>query len=223
MFDVMPQGDPGDVAAAPTRRQPGGPAKGDRRRQAIIEAVERLLDERSIADLAVEDIAAAAGISRSGFYFYFESKYAALGETLTEIADAMISASDDFFGGTDQAPEEYVRDALAGVGKLWRDHVALMTAIVEAAHSDAGARALYDDWNGHFIDRIATRIEVERAEGRAPDGPPARDLARTLLVTNLGLFYDDGRRRVSEEEARRTVETLAAVWLAAIWCRSPYA
>ena len=207
----------GGSSAPAARRLPGGPAKGDRRRQAIVEAVERLLGERSIAELSVEDIAADAGISRSGFYFYFESKYAALGDALTDLAEAMVSASDDFFGGTDQPPEDYVRDALDGVAKLWRDHVALMTAIVDASHSDAGARALWDDWRERFIDRIATRIEIERAEGRAIDGPAARELARTLLATNLGVFYDDGRRRVSEEDSQRTVATLAAVWLASIW------
>ena len=203
------------------RRQPGGPAKGDRRRQAIVEAVERLLEERAIADVSVEDIAAAAGISRSGFYFYFESKYAALGDALTDVSEAMVVAAGDFFGGTGEPPERMVQRGLSGVADLWHEHAALMSAIVEAAHSDAGARALWDDWRGRFVDLIAERIDAERAAGRAPEGAPAWDLARTLLAMNLGVLYEDGARRAGPSTVRRSVDTLGAVWLASIWGARP--
>jgi AcrR family transcriptional regulator len=213
--------EPGSTTAPP-RRQPGGPAKGDRRRQAIVDAVERLLREKSIAELSVENIAAAAGISRSGFYYYFESKYAALGDALSDVADAMSSAADDFFGGTGRAPQDYVNEALSGVADLWRGHADLMIAVVDAAHSDAGARALWDNWRRDFVLSIAERIEQERAAGRAPaDGAPAEELARALLAMNLGLLDDDARRRASDEEAARTVEAMTTVWLSSVWGLRP--
>ena len=209
-------------AVPPTRRQPGGPAKGDRRRQAIVEAVEQLLPGRSIAQLSVEDIAAAAGISRSGFYFYFESKYAALADALSDVADAMETAADDFFGDTERAPRDYVPEALGRVARLWREHADLMVAIEDAAHSDTGARAIWDAWRQRFVVAIAGSIEDERVAGRAPDRAVAsRDLARALLAANVGMLSDDARGGGSEADYDRTVGALTCVWLATVWGLDP--
>jgi AcrR family transcriptional regulator len=199
------------------RRPPGGPAKGDRRRQAIVAAVEHLLHERTIADLSVENIAAAAGISRSGFYFYFENKYAALGDALQDAADEMTRAADDFFTGSD-GPAEYFAREVADVASLWRRHTDLMVAIVDAAHSDQGARTLWEAWLERFITAISERIETDRASGKAPPGPPApRDLARILMLMNQAVFDDLARRRAGDEERDRTVGALNRVWLASVW------
>ena len=213
----MPTGDPSS-ADAPLRRQPGGPAKGDRRRQAIVDAVEHLLQSRTIGELSVEDIAAEAGISRSGFYFYFESKYAALADALSDVADVMERAADDFFGDTGRAPRDYVLDALTGVAAMWREHADLMVAVVDAAHSDAGARALWDDWRQRFITGITASIEEERRAGRAQtNGVAAQELAQVLLAMNLGTFHDLARTRSDDAEAERAVGALAWVWLSAVW------
>ena len=209
--------DAGEIQV-PVRRRPGGPPKGDRRRQAIVRAVEELLQARTIAELSVENVAAAAGISRSGFYFYFESKYAALAEALRDVADEMTRAAEDFFAGTDDPPQAYVPRALRGVSELWRRHANLMIAVVDAAHSDAGARALWDEWIERFAIATAERIEVERAAGRAPAaGPPARELASALMLMNQAVFDDDARRDVRPERTGETVGSLTHVWLSSIW------
>ena len=207
----------GDLAA-PARRQPGGPPKGDRRREAILEAVEQLLREGSIRELSVESIAARAGISRSGFYFYFESKYAALADALTEIFEGMTEAAQAFFGGTDEAPQDYIPKALEGVAEIWGRHDALMVAMFEASGTDPGARALWDAWLERWIAAVCERIEAEREAGRALPGPPDADvLARTLLLMNERVLYDDRRRRASAEETARAVDGLVSVWLATVW------
>jgi TetR/AcrR family transcriptional regulator, ethionamide resistance regulator len=200
-----------------TRRPAGGMRKGDQRRQAILDAVEQLLSERSIAELSVEDIALSAGISRSGFYFYFESKYAALAESLTEVFEEMIQAAEAFFVGTDEPPAEYVPRALSQVAEVWARHEALLVGMFEASSTDAGARALWDGWLDRFIPAIAERIDLERAEGRATDHVPSTSLARTLLLMNERVLYDDRKRRGSPEETAAAVDALTAVWLAAVW------
>lgn len=187
-----------------------------------MDAVEHLLQSRTIGDLSVEDIAAEAGISRSGFYFYFESKYAALGDALSDVADAMERAADDFFEDTGREPRDYVNDALTGVAAMWRSHADLLVAVVDAAHSEAGARVLWDDWRARFIDGIARSIEEERRAGRAHgNGVATEDLARVLLGMNLSTFYELARSRASDEEAERAVAALSSVWLAAVWGISP--
>lgn len=183
-----------------------------------MDAVEHLLQTRTIGELSVEDIAAEAGISRSGFYFYFESKYAALADALSDVADAIERAADDFFGDTERAPRDYVHEALAGVARLWREHADLLVAVVDAAHSDSGARAIWDDWRARFVEGISRSLEIERAAGRATsDGVATDDLSRALLAMNLGTFYDLAHARASDDEAERAVGALASVWLSAVW------
>ena len=187
-----------------------------------MDAVEHLLESRTIGELSVEDIAAEAGISRSGFYFYFESKYAALADALSDVADAIEGAADDFFGDTGREPRDYVNDALTGVATMWRKHADLLVAVVDAAHSDSGARTLWDDWRQRFVDGIARTIEEERRAGRAHhNGVSTEDLARVLLAMNLGTLYDLARNRASDEEAERAVSALAWVWLSAVWHIDP--
>jgi AcrR family transcriptional regulator len=210
---------PPEAALARERR---GPTKGDRRREAILEAVERLLRDRPIAQLSVEEIAVAAGISRSAFYFYFESKYAALSAALGGVWDEMVAAASNFFEDTEESPREYTRRALGDVGALWRTHEPLLVAMVEAAATDERARELWDYWLDRWIDRVAERIEEERAAGRARPGPPdARALASVLLAMNERSYYLDRRRQAPAAETEQMIDALAATWLAIVWGEQP--
>src|SRR5687768_6132105 len=51
---------------------------GDERERAILVTAERLLEERALHEISVDDLARGAGISRPTFYFYFSSKEAVL-------------------------------------------------------------------------------------------------------------------------------------------------
>src|SRR5947208_16978452 len=68
-------------AAPSTRRRSA--RKGDLTEQRLMREAEALLAARPLASIGVDEIATAAGISRSSFYFYFASREAllrALGE-----------------------------------------------------------------------------------------------------------------------------------------------
>ncbi|MDT5197961.1 MAG: hypothetical protein QOH20_4715, partial [Mycobacterium sp.] len=64
-------------------------SRGDRQREAIVTAVRELLQERSFADLSVSTISERAGVARSGFYFYFDSKYAVLAVVLADAGEEL--------------------------------------------------------------------------------------------------------------------------------------
>jgi len=68
---------------------PARRSRGDRQREAIVTAVRELLEERSFADLSVSTISERAGVARSGFYFYFDSKYAVLAVILAEAGELL--------------------------------------------------------------------------------------------------------------------------------------
>lgn len=65
----------GRMAASGSRR---GPTKGDQRERALIEAARVVLRQKPLAQVTIDELASAAGIARSGFYFYFDSKQALL-------------------------------------------------------------------------------------------------------------------------------------------------
>src|SRR5882762_3501055 len=71
-------------------------SRGDRQREAIVTAVRELLEERSFADLSVSTISERAGVARSGFYFYFDSKYAVLAVILAEAGELLDQLTHDF-------------------------------------------------------------------------------------------------------------------------------
>lgn len=70
--------------------------RGDRQRNAIVAAVRELLTEKPFAELSVSTISDRAGVARSGFYFYFDSKYAVLAHILGEVAEELEELTQDF-------------------------------------------------------------------------------------------------------------------------------
>src|SRR6202012_534231 len=79
------------------------------RELAILSTAERLLEERPLADISVDDLANGAGLSRPTFYFYFPSKDAVL---VTLFQRVIVEA--------DSALEHMVANPPAHLKGLWR-------------------------------------------------------------------------------------------------------
>ncbi len=70
--------------------------RGDKQRHAIVQAVRELLEEKPFAELSVSTISDRAGVARSGFYFYFDSKYAVLAHIVGEAAHELEELTQSF-------------------------------------------------------------------------------------------------------------------------------
>src|SRR4051812_13021428 len=57
-----------------SRARPSSRPSGDDRELAILKTAEKLLEDRLLSEISVDDLAKGAGISRPTFYFYFSSK-----------------------------------------------------------------------------------------------------------------------------------------------------
>lgn len=190
--------------------------KGDQRLAALLEALEQLLAERPIADIGIGDITREAGISRPAFYFYFESKTAALATLVDQVREQMLAipmVTDERTG--DVAAD--VRRSIQIVTDTWLEHRHLCAAMIESASSDPAIRDAWATWMETFIGPTVEYIEGERAAGRAPDGPPAEDLARTLAWANERNFYRVLTPGPSEAEVDALVTSLSALWFGAIY------
>jgi AcrR family transcriptional regulator len=129
------------------------------KRQAIEAAVLRATEEllgagASYAELNVERIATAAGISRTAFYFYFRDKRELLMRLTAEVNELLYAEADTWFSG--DAPPA---DALARIAALYEEHGALLRAVVEVATYDEEVAAFWRSLIGRFVDATRARVD----------------------------------------------------------------
>lgn len=192
--------------------------KGDTRRRELVDAVKRVLKEGvSFADLSIENITAEAGISRSTFYFYFESKHQALEAALASVQLAMEKQADVFFKGGHSDPFMELQEALEGVVKIWRKEEHIMKALVEAAASDKALWKSLDNFVEFFVQPTSLSIvEIHKNQGRITTQEEAEELARTLMWGNERNFYRASVSKFSKKEWEKLVENVTRVWAGAI-------
>ena len=189
---------------------------GDDRELAILTTADRLLQQRPLADVSVDDLAKGAGLSRPTFYFYFPSKDVVL---LTLFERVIVEA--------DSALESLVANPPADLKAMWRiginvfvetfgSHRAVSLA-ADSARTNTDLRALWSRFMQKWVGHIATVIEAERARGAAPVTLPADELSAALNLLNekvmLSAFADD-RPSVPKE---RLLETLVHIWVSSIY------
>lgn len=204
--------------SASTRPRRRAARKGDLTEQAILDTAARLLADRSMASIGIDELAAGAGISRPSFYFYFESREAVLRALAERMSDALYRSSEVWLRRSDESPALAIRRAIEANLALWRKHGAVLRATVHARDTDREMGGFWDGVGRRFVDATAEQIERERAAGLALPGPPAaRSLARVLVAMNQRALHEASLRRRSAAADRELVDTLAAVWMRAVY------
>ncbi len=198
-----------------SRRRPSAGRASRDVRAALLASAERLLAQRSLEELTVEDVLQDAGVSRASFYVYFESKHAIVAALLERIVDEVHAASLPWFERGETPPEEALRSAMSGTLALWRRHSAVMSASV---HWQAlpELRAVWGGVIARFTEAAAVQIERDREQGVAPPGADAHRLAGVLIAMNERCFYYAVSAGDPREDAA-LADTLTGVWLAAIY------
>ena len=201
-----------------TRARRRAPRKGDVTEQAILDTAERLLADRSLAGVGIDELAAGAGISRPSFYFYFESREAVLRALAERITDELYRTSEVWLRRSDESPADAVRRTIEANLALWRQYGAVMRATVNTRDTDAELRRFWDAVARRFVEATAAQIERERAAGLARPGPPAAlPLASVLVGMNERAFHEATLHRPSAAADRELVDTLTHVWLVTVY------
>jgi len=176
------------------------------KRQAIEAAVlrataELLAEGSSFADLNVERIATAAGISRTAFYFYFRDKRELLMRLTADVSEQLYAEAEGWFAGDD----DDVEAALRQIGELYREHAPLLRVIVEVSTYDDEVARFWRGLVQRFVDATRARLE---AEGTSL---PAEATAFALVWMTERAFHQLG---VQDEPVAREelVEALAGIW-----------
>jgi TetR/AcrR family transcriptional regulator, ethionamide resistance regulator len=201
----------------PSRGRRAAKMRGDEREQLILSAFEQLLAERSLHDISVDDIARAAGLSRSAFYFYFASKEAVLLSLFERMLVEAAARREEVAERVGSDPAARVRESLSAFFDVFREHRAVTLAGADARASSAEVRAVWEQVMEAWVQETAADIEAERARGAAPPGVPARDLAISLLLMNERVQYTALAGHSPAVDADQVVDVLSAIWLNAIY------
>jgi AcrR family transcriptional regulator len=201
-----------ETDAAPRRR-------GDKQRHAIVTAVRELLQEKPFADLSVSTISDRAGVARSGFYFYFDSKYAVLAQILAEVLNELEELTHYFAPrGADETPAEFAKRMVGSAALVYAHNDPMMSACNEARNTDTEIRKILDQQIDTVIDQIIKIVEDELAAGTAhpiSDDIPA--LVRTLGATTALMLSGDATFLGPDGDIARAVRVLEALWLNGLW------
>jgi AcrR family transcriptional regulator len=156
------------TASPVTHREGPATAKRAQVQAEVLRATEQLLAEgSSYADLNVERIATAAGISRTAFYFYFRDKRDLLMRLAGDVTELLYAQADIWFSGEGDDPEQEIREALTRIAELYREHGVLIRAIVEVSTYEEDIATFWRGLLSRFVDATARRIEIE---DQLPDG-----------------------------------------------------
>ncbi|WP_037266213.1 TetR/AcrR family transcriptional regulator [Kibdelosporangium aridum] len=194
------------------------PSKGDLTSQAILDTAARLLAKRSMHEIGIDELTAGAGVSRSTFYFHFESREAVLYELSERVLREIYHSGIVWFRRSDESPSVAVRRALTATVALWRKHGPVLRASVRGRETDPRLAQLWVEVARRFMRSTAVQIESERRAGLAIAGPPsAKTMARALVLMNEHVCYHQSMAKKSAKWDADIVDTLTTIWLRTIY------
>ena len=167
--------------SAPTRLRERARARRAAAEEAILEATEALCSTRPFADVTVQDVMAATGLTRTTFYRYFPDLEQVLLRLLTDIATELAEASDLWLADDD--PRRGLRVSAERMVATFRTHGPLIRTFADAA---GGAPVLHDAWEAvidDFVGPTSVRVRELVAGGRAELSEPDGTVRALVLLT----------------------------------------
>jgi AcrR family transcriptional regulator len=184
-------------------------------RVAILAATERLLADRSFADLAVSEILTAAGVSRGSFYFYFDSKHDVLAELVRRAVSRGHEAAGPWLAGPEDQPAA-LRAGITAGAELWRASAPVLRAIVENWRTDPRLTALWLEQMQTFTDATVARITADPATAQRLAGQDVPALAGALTWLGERLYYLAAIGTPPFDDQDTLVRTLLFLWTSAL-------
>ncbi|MBO0730358.1 MAG: TetR/AcrR family transcriptional regulator [Acidimicrobiaceae bacterium] len=186
------------------RRQQAQAQRADAQRR-ISAAASAQLRHGRFRELAIDEVMADAGLSRTAFYRYFPDRESLLLHLLENAAEELHEATAGWLDGD----EVDLEGALARETEVYARHAGLLRAVADAAATDERIERAYRAAVEGFIDSAEKRIRREQDRGQAQQLDP-RLTAEALLwlnerYQNIKLGHDDA-------DPAQVAATLATIW-----------
>jgi AcrR family transcriptional regulator len=187
-----------------------------------MQASRELLETRRFADLSVAAILSASGAAKGSFYFYFASKEDLLAALVKDaVGDALDAAERWTAVDADRDPIAALREGTLAGARLWREHSAILRAVVEAAGTDA---TLDNVWRTQ-MDRF-TQVALRRLDGDAEAAAWLAERDPRPIVTALTwlgerVYYLAATNTAPFTTEQVIVDVLTDAWALALYGRRP--
>ncbi|MCV7266830.1 TetR/AcrR family transcriptional regulator [Mycolicibacterium doricum] len=190
--------------------------RGDRQRDAIVAAVRELLEEQPFADLSVSAISERAGVARSGFYFYFDSKYAVLAVIVADAMAELDKLTHDFAPReSDESPDTFARRMVGYAAAVFASNNPIVRATTLARNTDAQIREIMNDFEDTVIEKIVGLVRQD--EGVRPISEDLPALVRTLTATTAMTLSRDSGFIGRGADPARALDVVERLWLYGLW------
>ena len=204
------------AGSSPAGRSQARLSRGDRQRGAIVTAVRELLEEQSFADMSVSTISERAGVARSGFYFYFDSKYAVLAVIVSEAMEQLAALTHNYAPrDAGETPAAFAKRMVGSAATVFATNDPIMSACTVAQNTDAQIRELMNDYEDAVIEQIVGLVEQDDGARPISDDLPA--LVRTLVATTALTLSHDSAFVGRATDPARALEVVERLWLNALW------
>jgi len=193
------------MAIASRRRRSPHEARAE-----ILDAAERSIRSRPLAELSVTAVMAETTLTRNAFYVYFRDVYdviARLVDRLRGEADLTMAA----FVDSDADPLPTGREALAAAARLYAEHGELLQALAEAAKHDPGAARAWREFIEPSQAAVTARVRDDVRSGRITGIDP-EPTVRALVAMNRACFFQELVGNPDADVDRR-VDTLHRIWV----------
>jgi AcrR family transcriptional regulator len=202
--------------ASITRRPARNPRPRTSAEDAILAATQGLLAEgTNFTELGVQQISTAAGVSRSTFYAHFRDKT----DLLVRLAAPMLATAFTITESWRPADGvEPLADTFLRVVEVYREHTALLRAIVEVAAYDETVRGFWSQGLGQFTDRTIALLREDQQAGRTTADVDPVSAVRVIVIGGERAIFDHTVTADPAEDATFARE-LARIWWYGVYRR----
>jgi AcrR family transcriptional regulator len=159
------------------------------RREAFVEAAQRLMESKGYAQVTIQDLLDDVGASRGAFYHYFDSKQALLEAVIDRMVDAGLASVEPIVQDPNLPAVTKLGHMFSGIGRWKTDRKELILAFIDVWLSDDHA-VVREKFRRKLVTRFVPTLSgivkqgIEEGTFRvaSPD-----DTARVLMMLIQGL------------------------------------
>ena len=180
------------------------------RTREILAAARRLLDQRGLEVMTMEEIAAAAGVAKGTLYLYFQSKDDLIQALITQVGENILQDLEAALQAPGTPPEKLVRMVSVLLEYLSRDRLLFPIYARELLRGEQESREGFRRDYQELEERFVTLVTGLFAEGiAAGQFIPANPRLLTFLIR--GLVRATGYYQKAEGRAEAAQEALPVI------------
>ncbi|RCV49391.1 TetR/AcrR family transcriptional regulator [Marinitenerispora sediminis] len=189
------------------------PPKRERTRKRILDAAEEAIrDNSNLHALDMEEVAARAGIARSGLYRYFPTKEEMLKTLITQRSAELRFGAQPLGDNEDLA--RYLERTLNMLVQFWRHRRAIYLTGLDLSDMDREFhrrwnQELVDNWTSVLVDVYQRDVEAGRVTAPLADPWSTAEFLTMAVVSRLQSLYRDTDQPEREENVLRATLEVA--------------